>query len=435
MDFIENTFGPSGALAFKFVVALVVVLLLIAVLTWVMRQISIGRLGHGGRNRQPRLQIMDATMIDNRRKLVLVRRDDIEHLILIGGGNDVVVEQTIVKGMPASYAQRRPAPNMRQRPPAEQEKKRGVESQTPPPVAATTAAAATVTASIPSNAESKQSAVEEGSQPQAPKNAPFSPTTSPTASLAPEANSSTKDILDTFAQRFDQALSKGENIDPNQSMRASSPTTEKQYSTQMPSSLPMERQTSNIAEKRPFTSSGSRQANLNDPMIRTDHSMASSSYSETTHTAQDQEKGRQKNRGANYQNEKQLNSQFDADKALASSQKETENTQAQPSSPFPTRQTTVSSTSAALINTKEQSASSKPMTQYQTVASPKIEPGIPEEHSSALKASMPPKGTSITPETSSTIAQSKKENLDNSLEDEMAKLLGEIAGEHNSNKK
>ncbi len=39
---------------------------------------------------------MDAAAVDSRRKLVLIRRDDVEHLLLIGGPTDVVVEQNIV---------------------------------------------------------------------------------------------------------------------------------------------------------------------------------------------------------------------------------------------------------------------------------------------------------------------------------------------------
>jgi hypothetical protein len=47
---------------------------------------------------------MDATAVDSHRRLVLVRRDDIEHLILIGGPTDVVVERDIRLAAP-----RRPA--------------------------------------------------------------------------------------------------------------------------------------------------------------------------------------------------------------------------------------------------------------------------------------------------------------------------------------
>ena len=38
---------------------------------------------------------MDAAAVDSQRRLVLVRRDDVEHLILIGGPTDVVVERDI----------------------------------------------------------------------------------------------------------------------------------------------------------------------------------------------------------------------------------------------------------------------------------------------------------------------------------------------------
>jgi hypothetical protein len=47
---------------------------------------------------------MDATAVDSHRRLVLIRRDDIEHLILIGGPTDVVVERDIRLAAP-----RRPA--------------------------------------------------------------------------------------------------------------------------------------------------------------------------------------------------------------------------------------------------------------------------------------------------------------------------------------
>ena len=42
-----------------------------------------------------RLEIIDHASVDGRRRLVLVRRDNIEHLIMIGGPVDVVVETGI----------------------------------------------------------------------------------------------------------------------------------------------------------------------------------------------------------------------------------------------------------------------------------------------------------------------------------------------------
>lgn len=43
----------------------------------------------------PRLGVSEQVMVDSRRKLVLVRRDDVEHLILTGGPVDVVIETGI----------------------------------------------------------------------------------------------------------------------------------------------------------------------------------------------------------------------------------------------------------------------------------------------------------------------------------------------------
>ncbi|WP_068314563.1 flagellar biosynthetic protein FliO [Polycladidibacter hongkongensis] len=60
----------------------------------------------GYRNRQPRIAIMDVTELDARRRLLLVRRDNVEHLILVGGQNDLVVEQNILRAMPQGQTQR-----------------------------------------------------------------------------------------------------------------------------------------------------------------------------------------------------------------------------------------------------------------------------------------------------------------------------------------
>jgi len=54
--------------------------------------------GHDrGRSRQPRLGVVDIYDLDRQRQLVLLRRDNVEHLLLIGGLNDVVIETNIVR--------------------------------------------------------------------------------------------------------------------------------------------------------------------------------------------------------------------------------------------------------------------------------------------------------------------------------------------------
>ncbi|WP_171947651.1 flagellar biosynthetic protein FliO [Bradyrhizobium erythrophlei] len=84
-----------------FVLAFVVVLALIGVTAWLVRRFAGNRLGaNANRGRMPRLAVIDAAAVDGRRRLVLVRRDNIEHLLMIGGPTDIVVEPNIVRAMP-----------------------------------------------------------------------------------------------------------------------------------------------------------------------------------------------------------------------------------------------------------------------------------------------------------------------------------------------
>ena len=97
----------------QFFAAFVIVLALIGITAWLVRRLGAGRLGGVGlRGRQPRLAVIDYASVDARRRLILVRRDNIEHLLMIGGPTDVLVESNIVR---ASVAPReasipRPAP-------------------------------------------------------------------------------------------------------------------------------------------------------------------------------------------------------------------------------------------------------------------------------------------------------------------------------------
>ncbi len=66
------------------VLALVTVLALIGASAWLVR-----RFGVGGaaplRRRSRRLSVLEVLPLDNRRRLVLVKKDATEHLLLIGG--------------------------------------------------------------------------------------------------------------------------------------------------------------------------------------------------------------------------------------------------------------------------------------------------------------------------------------------------------------
>jgi hypothetical protein len=93
----ETLFGSEIPLAARFFIAFLVVLALIGLTAWLVRRFGSNRLGGASRGRQPRLAVIDAASVDGRRRLVLIRRDNVEHLLMIGGPTDVVVEQNIVR--------------------------------------------------------------------------------------------------------------------------------------------------------------------------------------------------------------------------------------------------------------------------------------------------------------------------------------------------
>lgn len=90
---------------FRFTVALILVLGLIGLLALLAKRfgmaprVTIGGT-RGGIRRNKRVNIVDVTNIDGKRRLILVRRDDTEHLILLGVNGETVIESAI-EGSPA----------------------------------------------------------------------------------------------------------------------------------------------------------------------------------------------------------------------------------------------------------------------------------------------------------------------------------------------
>jgi hypothetical protein len=93
MDFL------SSETATHFVIAVAVVGLgLIAyagVLKYLRERPVSPLMAFAGRERVKRLTVIDAAVVDTRRRVVLIRRDNVEHLVLIGGPTDVVIESRI----------------------------------------------------------------------------------------------------------------------------------------------------------------------------------------------------------------------------------------------------------------------------------------------------------------------------------------------------
>jgi flagellar protein FliO/FliZ len=86
----------------RFVLALVFVLALIGVVAWVGRRMGVlGRVTMGRAN-TGRIGVVESTAIDAKRRLVLVRRDGVEHLVLLGPTSETLIESGIRTEGPAT---------------------------------------------------------------------------------------------------------------------------------------------------------------------------------------------------------------------------------------------------------------------------------------------------------------------------------------------
>src|SRR3954452_6111019 len=89
----------SDSRALQAGIGALVVLIFIAVIYGLYRLVFAHRLRAPGaaRGRAPRLGVVDVFGLDGQRQLVIVRRDNVEHLLMIGGPNDLVVESQIMR--------------------------------------------------------------------------------------------------------------------------------------------------------------------------------------------------------------------------------------------------------------------------------------------------------------------------------------------------
>ncbi|WP_340149781.1 flagellar biosynthetic protein FliO [uncultured Sneathiella sp.] len=79
----------------KYIVGLLVVLGLIALITLLARRFGMVPRATRDPSSPKRLSVTDVIAVDAKRRLVLVKRDDREHLLLLGPERDLVVEQNI----------------------------------------------------------------------------------------------------------------------------------------------------------------------------------------------------------------------------------------------------------------------------------------------------------------------------------------------------
>jgi|GEM_PF-1057432 hypothetical protein len=114
MDIITTPFGGI----FNAIFALAVVIVGIVLVLWLLKLLQ-GATGRatGGRNR--RLAVVESLALDPKRQLLIIRRDNVDHLILTGGAQDLVIETGIaVDPKTTTPTTRRPVPMVPPRKPA-----------------------------------------------------------------------------------------------------------------------------------------------------------------------------------------------------------------------------------------------------------------------------------------------------------------------------
>lgn len=82
-----------------YIASFLFVLALIGVSAWALRRFVIEGGGTASRfslrHKEPRLSVVEGVTVDGRRRLVLIRRDNVEHLIMTGGPTDLLIETDI----------------------------------------------------------------------------------------------------------------------------------------------------------------------------------------------------------------------------------------------------------------------------------------------------------------------------------------------------
>lgn len=90
MDLLSNT-----DMLMRFIFALILIMGLIGSTAWIAKILGFSPAFRFGRATGTRLQVVDTIPIGNQHKLVLIKRDQVEHLLCLNGQNGFVIEQGI----------------------------------------------------------------------------------------------------------------------------------------------------------------------------------------------------------------------------------------------------------------------------------------------------------------------------------------------------
>lgn len=107
--YLTPVFGEDLAPIANLVVGFLIIVLAVFVCLWLWRKLSGGSFSVGARARRARLGVLESAQVDSRRRLLLVRRDNVGHLVMTGGPSDVVVENNIDLSTPQDELSVQPA--------------------------------------------------------------------------------------------------------------------------------------------------------------------------------------------------------------------------------------------------------------------------------------------------------------------------------------
>lgn len=86
----------------KFIFALAFVMGLIGLLAFLVRRFGMGAVAPYRKGAERRLAVVEVAAVDTKRRLVLLRRDDREHLVLLGPNSELLIESGIPVRPPKS---------------------------------------------------------------------------------------------------------------------------------------------------------------------------------------------------------------------------------------------------------------------------------------------------------------------------------------------
>ena len=102
MAWLQSILDTENSTGLELVLVTLSLAIVLILVFWIVRKIMGNPARRAARNRVPRLSVTDAAVVDDKRRLVLVRRDDVEHLVMIGGPTDVVIESNVKRMQPAA---------------------------------------------------------------------------------------------------------------------------------------------------------------------------------------------------------------------------------------------------------------------------------------------------------------------------------------------